>query len=190
GFEYVPSGFAATTVPDLRLINPKTFLPSTRSIAFRKKAWEKVGGFNECYSHNEDTPFALALRKEGYTFFFEPKAVVGWYQQTSLKGVWRQFFRYGIGDAQAWSLTTQYPILLGLVLASLGLIFLGIKLSPWWFIVWLAMTLIYLELPLILQPNRTKHLSFIYLIPVTRLMIIVATLIGFSYGLLFTRRVR
>ena len=35
-------------------VHPKNFLPATRSIAFRKSIWEKVGGFPEKFSHNED----------------------------------------------------------------------------------------------------------------------------------------
>lgn len=39
-------------------VDPKNFLPATRSIAFRKAVWEKIGGFPEEYSHNEDYVFA------------------------------------------------------------------------------------------------------------------------------------
>ena len=35
----------ATVLPELREINPVRFLPSSRSVAFRKSAWKTVGGY-------------------------------------------------------------------------------------------------------------------------------------------------
>src|SRR3970040_307736 len=37
----------ATTLPDVRDVNPQTFLPSSRSVAFCQSAWEAVGGYPE-----------------------------------------------------------------------------------------------------------------------------------------------
>src|SRR6185437_12673858 len=51
----------AFVMPDK--VDPNNFLPATRSVAFTKKIWEKVGGFDERLSHNEDYAFAKALQK-------------------------------------------------------------------------------------------------------------------------------
>lgn len=91
---------AATVVPPER-VDPQTFLPSSRSFAFRKRAWERVGGYPEWADHNEDTIFAHALRKAGFRMVFVPDAVVCWEPSSRLRSLFKQFFRYARGDAQA-----------------------------------------------------------------------------------------
>lgn len=92
---------AAVTVPGVGEIDPATFLPSSRSVAFRREAWQQVGGYPEWANWNEDTPFDLALRKAGFRFQFSPQAIVRWQVQGKLRAVFRQFFRYARGDGEA-----------------------------------------------------------------------------------------
>jgi len=81
-------------------VDPETFLPSSRSIAFRKSAWDAAGRYPEHLSHNEDTAFAVTLRDASPNFVFEPRAVVYWRPRGSLLRVFAQFFRYAYGDGQ------------------------------------------------------------------------------------------
>jgi len=67
---------AAATVPGPQEVDPESFLPSARSVAFRRSAWEQAGGYPEWARHNEDTPFGLALKAAGARLRFEPGAVV------------------------------------------------------------------------------------------------------------------
>jgi len=97
----VKRAIAAAILPTAEEVNPDTFLPSSRSAAFLKEAWEKVGGYPEWSSLNEDTLFDLALKKAGARFCFVPEAVVFWKQQGSLGGLFRQFYRYAQGDGAA-----------------------------------------------------------------------------------------
>lgn len=92
---------AAATVPTVDEVNPDAFLPSARSVAFRRSAWEKAGGYPEWAWHNEDTPFDLALKAAGARFVFEPSALVEWRPQANLRRLFVQFYRYARGDAQA-----------------------------------------------------------------------------------------
>lgn len=56
-----------------------TFLPSTRSIAFRKEVWEKVGGFpQENGNSAEDTYFNYRLLKHAVKMARVKNAVVEW----------------------------------------------------------------------------------------------------------------
>jgi len=89
---------ATQMLSDHDKIDPKTWLPSSRSIAFKKEAWAKVGGYPEHTSYNEDTPFDLALKKAGYKFTFAPKAVVYWRPRPNLKEFFKQYYNYAIGD--------------------------------------------------------------------------------------------
>lgn len=91
----------AALVPKPDEIDPETFLPSSRSVAFRKSAWEAVGGYPEGLSHNEDTPFSLALRRAGFKFAFAPKAIVRWRVHTNPAKVFWQFLRYAYGDGES-----------------------------------------------------------------------------------------
>lgn len=89
------------SAPSLQEVNLDRFLPSTRSIAFRRDAWNKAGGFDETLAHNEDTPFALALKETGSRFAFAPDAIVGWRPRGNLRDFYRQHRRFGFGDGES-----------------------------------------------------------------------------------------
>jgi len=105
------------SAPRLEEVNLERFLPSTRSIAFRREAWSKAGGFDEMLSHNEDTPFALALKSAGCRFAFAPAAVVGWRPRGNLRSFYRQHRRFGLGDGESRVQTWFY----GTIAAKYGL---------------------------------------------------------------------
>ncbi len=79
-------------------IDPKTWLPSSRSVAFTKVAWQKAGGYPEYTKYNEDTPFDLSIKKAGYDFTFAKDAVVYWRPRPNLKSFFKQYYAYAIGD--------------------------------------------------------------------------------------------
>ncbi len=111
---------ATALVPTVEEIDPETFLPSSRSLALKKSAWEAVGGYPEWLSHNEDTPFDLALKRAGFKFAFAPKAIVKWRLHTNPLKVFKQFFRYAYGDGEAGIFFRHYlkAGVYGLALAS------------------------------------------------------------------------
>ncbi|MBA3723799.1 MAG: glycosyltransferase [Candidatus Levybacteria bacterium] len=82
-------------------VNPKSFLPATRSVAFKKSIWEKVGGFDEALSHNEDYAFAKKLKKIGANIVFARNAIVYWMPRNTLKQTYTMFLRFAYGDAEA-----------------------------------------------------------------------------------------
>src|SRR3954447_12257028 len=53
-FEYA---LGAPTLPVEADIHPERFLPSSRSVAFRRAAWERVGGYPEWLDYGEDLVF-------------------------------------------------------------------------------------------------------------------------------------
>lgn len=87
-------------MPD-RALRQTEFLPSARSMAIRKSAWEKVGGFPEEFSHNEDLVFSHRLKEAGFSFAFSREAIVYWYPPKNLKEAAIKFFRFSLGDAQS-----------------------------------------------------------------------------------------
>jgi len=64
-FEFV---LGATVLPTLEEIDPEKFLPSSRSVAFTKSAWQAVGGYPEWLDYSEDLIFDLALRRNYGSF--------------------------------------------------------------------------------------------------------------------------
>lgn len=82
--------------------NAKNFLPSARSIAFRKEIWEKIGGFNEKLERTgEDTLFNYQAKKLGVKFAFAPDALVDWEMPKTLSEAMKKFYVYAKGDGQA-----------------------------------------------------------------------------------------
>lgn len=92
---------ATVITPTLPEVDPATFLPSSRSVAFRRSAWEAAGGYPEWLTHCEDLVFDLAARDAGMTQVFEPNAVASWEARPSLKAFFKQYYRYARGDGQA-----------------------------------------------------------------------------------------
>lgn len=82
-------------------VRAEDFLPSSRSIAFRKKAWQKVGGYPENLNYCEDLVFAKNLKDSGFRFQFSPESIVYWPQRENLVAAFKQFANYASGDVQA-----------------------------------------------------------------------------------------
>src|SRR5207249_10904236 len=72
---------------------------SSRSIAFTRKIWERVGGYPEIALTAEDSLFDERLRELGVRFVFTDKAIAYCKPRSSWGGIWKQFFRYSKGDA-------------------------------------------------------------------------------------------
>jgi len=89
------------SAPALTEIDPARFLPSTRSVAFRREAWRRAGGFDEALDHNEDTPFALRMKAAGCRFAFAPDAIVRWHPRGDVRSFYRQHRRFGLGDGES-----------------------------------------------------------------------------------------
>jgi len=92
---------SAVITPHLGEVDPARFLPSSRSVAFRRQWWERVGGYPEWLRHCEDLVFDLALKDAGATFRFVPGALVEWSARATLGAYFRQYLDYGRGDGLA-----------------------------------------------------------------------------------------
>lgn len=121
------------SAPRLEEVDRDRFLPSTRSVAFRRSAWERVGGFDERWDHNEDTPFALSLKRAGFRFAFAPDAIVRWLPRGDLRSFWRQHRRFGYGDGESAVQGSFYGRIAVKYAMALLLLAIGIWFRPaWW----------------------------------------------------------
>ncbi len=83
--------------------DPRVFLPSGRSLAFRKDVWEKVGGYSESLERaGEDTLFNYKLLKMGVKIVRVPEAIVYWELPKNYLESLKKFYYYSKGDAQAF----------------------------------------------------------------------------------------
>lgn len=77
------------------------FLPygQTANVAFRKEVFEKIGYFDEMLSGGDaDLAWRMQL-KTNFRLIYRPDAIVWHHHRTTFKGLFRQYFRYGFGNA-------------------------------------------------------------------------------------------
>ena len=126
------TALGATTLPAREEVQPARFYPSSRSVAFTRRAWEQVGGYPEWLDYCEDLIFDFALEDAGLQRVFAPDAVVHFRPRTSARSFALQYYRYARGDGKAdlWRKrhAVRYATYLGL---PLGLI--GLRRWPWLF---------------------------------------------------------
>jgi glycosyltransferase involved in cell wall biosynthesis len=82
-------------------VDPARFMPSARSVAFRRGAIEAAGGYPEWLDIGEDMWVNHRWRELGLDLRFAPGAVVHWRLRPGLRATWLQYFRYARGDARA-----------------------------------------------------------------------------------------
>ena len=112
---------SATTLPSVEDIDPVRFQPSSRSVAFRRGAFEKVQGYPEWLDYGEDLVFDLALRRAGATFRFVPRAVVRFRPRATVRAFFLQYYRYARGDGKAGLFARRHLIRYGAYLGGVAL---------------------------------------------------------------------
>lgn len=117
---------SATVLPELREVRPETFLPSSRSVAFRKPAWEAAGGYPEWLDYCEDLIFDLKLRETCGAFAFAPEAVAYFRPRGSLRAFFKQYYLYARGDGKANLFLKRHLIRYATYLVALPALLAGI----------------------------------------------------------------
>ncbi len=78
-----------------------TFMPSARSVAFRREAIDAVGGYPEWLAIGEDMWVNHRWRERSFDMRLAPDAVASWHPRASLGAIWTQYVKYARGDGQA-----------------------------------------------------------------------------------------
>jgi glycosyltransferase involved in cell wall biosynthesis len=197
------TALAATTLPVLRDIVPEKFLPSSRSVAFRKRAWEQVGGYPEWLDFCEDLVFDFALRNAGFRFAFAPRARAHFRPRSSLRAFFKQYYQYARGDGKAnlWFLRhviryTTYLVALPLCLALAGLGIsdwrlgaLGIGILVFGFF-GMFFTPYKRLLPMLRDFSSDEKLRALIWVPIIRVTGDVAKMIGYPVGIVWRMKNR
>ena len=95
------TALGAATLPLESEIDVDRFLPSSRSIAFRKAAALQIGLYPEWLDFCEDLIFDLRLLRAAGPLTFESAALVYFRPRTTLRKFFRQYFLYARGDGKA-----------------------------------------------------------------------------------------
>jgi glycosyltransferase involved in cell wall biosynthesis len=179
---------SATVLPHQRDIDPSSFLPSSRSIAFRKSAWESVGGYPEWLDYCEDLIFDLRLKAEHDPFHFAPEAVVYFKPRTMLGSFFKQYYRYARGDGKADLWRKRHAIRYGTYLVAAPILLLLMRKNPRWGVVGLLGGMVYMRQPLRRLPGLWGNLSLLgklralLWMPIIRAVGDVAKMLGYPVG--------
>lgn len=130
--------------PGVNDLNPQDFLPSSRSVAFRKDALEAVGGHPEWLTRaGDDTYLDLELKRLGGEWGFVPEAVVDWVIPDTLSSYLQKMVYWSIGDGESgvharyyWGYFKRWAVWLAftsfIVIIFAGLLVWKPALAPLW----------------------------------------------------------
>lgn len=83
-------------------VNAKWFIPSSRSIAYKKSVFKKVGGYCEWLTlAADDFVFGKELIANKFKIFLVDKPYVFWGRHSKFIGYKKEAYRYGLGDGEA-----------------------------------------------------------------------------------------
>jgi len=188
------TAMGATVLPVLAEVKPEKFLPSSRSVAFRKEAWERVGGYPEWLDYCEDLVFDFKLRERGL-FAFAPQAIAYFHPRQSLGAFFKQYYRYARGDGKADLWRVRHAIRYATYLIAIPAIFLlGLWRTPLWWLLFLIGGAImfwtpYKRLwPMIKGYSLADKIRAILWVPVIRVTGDVAKMLGYPVGVIWRLR--
>ena len=179
----------ATTLPDLEDVDPDTFLPSSRSVAFTRQAYEATGGYPEWLDYCEDLIFDLQLRDQAGQFAWTPRAVAHFRPRSTVKGFARQYYRYARGDGKADLWRKRHAVRYVTYLVVLpGLLLLSVLHRPWWLLGLLGGAAAYCRTPYRRLNRRLPELQprerarAVLLVPLIRALGDLAKMAGYPAG--------
>lgn len=158
-------------------VDPNNFLPATRSMAFRKNIWRKIGGFDKRFSHNEDFVFAKKLKKNKTKIVFKKNAIVYWSPRKNLLQAFVMFFRFALGDSES-----------GIFRLKVGLIFLRYLIGAFLLfqnrLLFILLLLLYMVWSIVKNYTYIKDVRAIFYLPIIQILSDIAVLTGTISGIL------
>ncbi len=181
-------------MPEVKEIKEEKFMPSSRNISFKKKAWQRVKGYPENMDYGEDMKFNFNLKMQGFKIKFNPDAIVYWRMRENLVQVFKQFFRYAKGDAIGKMYTYRHLIRFASFFISIVILLSAIFFNAWLLILYIPLFVGYIYKPVLRLKSNWNHIknpvkkvSFkilsIILCPFLLLYIDVAKASGYLYGM-------
>ena len=189
------TALGATTLPVPEEVEPEKFLPSSRSVAFKKSAWRSAGGYPEWIDYCEDLIFDLELKRQGFRFAYAREAEVRFRPRPSVGAYFRQYYLYARGDGKADLWYKRHAIrYLTYVTASIAVI-LGIQNRLLWLVLLIA-GMLYIRRPILRLCQMTegwpvvRRLRALLMLPYLRLVGDIAKMAGYPAGVRWRLRRR
>jgi GT2 family glycosyltransferase len=126
----VPSMDRAT----IEALIPRDFVPGGMCMAYRRRAWERAGGFAEWARKGQDVLFGRRVRRVGGKVGYTLEAVVRHHMAASFRELWSRHYHYDLWSARTGLRRSRVKRLLGLYVAGLALCVAAITLSRWLFL--------------------------------------------------------
>jgi len=170
-------------VPDPENIFMSPFRMSSRSIAFKKSVWKKVGGYPDLTT-GEDTEFNLKLMKSNCKFAFAKDAIVYWKMRKSLKEFVKQFYKYGVGDRKSgniWKMKKNLLLVIGFW-CYLGSLVFSFPISLKFFMIIVSLPLVYFLLEgikLAIKSSKTNGILYGFLLTAIKR---ISYILGVCFG--------
>jgi glycosyltransferase involved in cell wall biosynthesis len=178
----------AAVLPALEDIDPVSFMPSSRSVAFTREAFDRVGGYPEWIDFCEDLIFDFRLGALFGPFAFAPDAVAYFKPRSSLKAFFRQYYQYARGDGKANLFFRRHLIrYLTYLIALPAVVAAGLLINPWLLLALIAGGA-YVGRPYRRLFDQWRHLrageklASVLLVPVIIVAGDVAKMIGYPVG--------
>jgi glycosyltransferase involved in cell wall biosynthesis len=111
---------AAVSVRDEDEVDADRFMPSSRSVAFRRETLERAGGYPEWLAFGEDMYLNHRLRESDARMEFVPRSVAYWRIRPTAGETWHQYFRYAEGDGAAGMYPERHALRFGVYGLLLG----------------------------------------------------------------------
>jgi succinoglycan biosynthesis protein ExoA len=117
------------------------FVPAESvAAAYRRSVFEKVGYFDENFDACEDVEFNHRVDRAGLKCYFTPEVAVHYAPRDTLRGLYRQLFRYGRGRVR---LVRKHPETFSLLPMVPGLFVAGVLLGPLAALAWAPLAVVY-----------------------------------------------
>jgi len=163
-------------------VDEGSFMPSARSVAFRREAIDAVGGYPEWLAIGEDMWVNHRWRERPFDLRFAPEAVAGWRPRASLGAIWTQYAKYARGDGQAG----MYPERHALRIAVYGTLLAALASRRTWpKLLAAGGAVFYAGTPVHRARTRAPHrrVAVVLLVPALLLFTDVAKMYGYMLGL-------
>jgi glycosyltransferase involved in cell wall biosynthesis len=172
--------------PNIEKLHVDDFIPSCRSVVFKKDVWKSVGYWPERLEKADDTYFDLMVREKGFKIALAKDAVVSWTAKNTLKGLFQQYSSYAEWDVRA-GLFSKLKIYRLMVLAYFilaFLLFLIFEFGFWGFLFSFLVVLSYLFFSGVKAFAKTRKLASIFLGVAVKITIFSAETHGLVKGLI------
>ena len=76
------------------------FVDHGHHAGFNRSFFEKLGGYDTKFTHNEDAEYDVRVLKEGGNIYLDADIRIKYFPRTSPHGLWKQYYFYGKGRAR------------------------------------------------------------------------------------------